>query len=61
MFHCVAFSISPMKFNMVSGKVFFVGEERNSIEKKKSFQIGTPCVITMDTRAGLVIGNTIWK
>lgn len=59
MFHCVAFSISPMKFSIIRGSVFLVGEERNSIPKKKSFQIGTPCVITSEESAGFVSGITI--
>ena len=60
-FHCVAFSISPIKFSMVSGSVFFSGEDKNNIPKKKSFQIGTPCVITIETNAGFVNGITIRK
>ena len=36
-----------------------VGVDKNSIPKKKSFQIGTPCVITNDERAGFVNGMTI--
>ena len=58
-FHWVAFSISPIKFSIVKGSVFFSGADKNSILKKKSFQMGTPCVIMIDVSAGLVSGITI--